>query len=652
MQYENRKVYENAMDQFNEADIKEFQLKDFKNSNNLELYSLLLLDIQNSYYQDNNLNVSEFYNSPQLINAFNIVQYKMNNLKLLFESRDTNLFGVWLWKQGEQLLIYADDLIPCKKNGDNYQLATVISKYRWPIILEKAIGKLLGFEYESFNIIQNDSIEFYLQMMTGSEVYEQEFQSIEELQEKIKANQEIYYVKYTQDSKTIAAVISFNKNNQQENVNLIQLIAPNEQSVYKKGRQKHESSCYLTWEEFKQNFQSIFVLVWMDDYKYRVNSIILKNPIERKSDFIEHTYCYKFKISEVGNYQLTLRQNDILINNGKIDIKDQKLKNQLGLIRMLLFQELDQTQYKFIDGICDFKNGISINSTLQKGEYCIVCQGYFNYFSNYTEKQQLEQVKLNLSMAGLNLNFNIDPDHLDEQKQIKLITSLIKVKSQQEKIRYFNTIGQPQIKVTTSQNYGFLYFYYENRGTIDIQEEIEFIQLGYLLNYQQLQKQNKDLVVVKVNNFQILLYTLNPKIILSQDPKIFEFQYKHRIINDIQQSEVINQNGQNQQQKGINEIIQLQNTEVIQCDSVVAYINQHDQGMIIQFENISEKNVEVTLQFSVLENLDVVENTNFNKDGMKYQFSVQPQSIMVMLFDVIEPSNPYHYKMKLDCFNN
>ncbi|CAD8191814.1 unnamed protein product [Paramecium octaurelia] len=648
MQYENREIYENAINSFNEADIKEFQLKYFKTSNNLELHSLSYLEIQNSYYADNNLMASEFYNSPQLINAFNIAQYKMNNLKLLFEQRDTNLFGVWLWKQGEQLLIYVDDLIPCKASGDNYEMATVTSKYRWPIILEKAIGKLLGFEYESFNLISNDSTEFYLQMITGSETYEQEFQTIEELQKKIKANQEIYYVKYKQDSKTIAAVISFNKNNQQENVNLIQLIAPNEESVFKKGKQKHESSCYLTWEEFKQNFESIYVVPWKDDYKYRVNTITLKNPIERKSDFIEHTYCYKFKISEPANYQLTLWQNDILIDTGKIEVKDQKLKNQLGLIRMLVFQELDQKQYKFVDGNTDFQNCISINSTLEKGEYCVVCQGYFNYFSNYTEKQKEEQFKLNLSMTGLNLNFNINPDNLDEQKQIKLITSLIKAKSQQGKKRSFDSIGQPYIKVTTNKNYGFLYFYYENRGTMDIKEEIEFKEMGYLVKYQSLQKQNTDLVVVKHNNFEILLYTLNPKIIFSQDRAKFQLQYKHKIINDFQQSAVINQNAQNQQVEWINTIIKHKNTQIISCDNVVAYINQHHQGVIILYQNISEKQIKVSTIFGQLENLTLAQKENFIVDEMKISFSAQPLSNIVMLFDITEGIN-YCFQMKLIC---
>ncbi|CAD8098069.1 unnamed protein product [Paramecium primaurelia] len=648
MQYSDRKNYDNALEYFQQANKKDFELKDINDISNLVLSEFQQLNIMKSYLPDYNLKASDFNCSFLLVNVFNIVQQKMRNLKQLFEQREDGLYGVWLWKQGEQYLIIVDDQIPCKLCGNNSQLATVISKYEWPIIMEKAIGKILGLEYNSLNLIQNDSIEYYLQMITGSEIQEQEIQSIEELQKKVRDQQQIYYVKYTQDSKTIASVIAIN--NEQENQKLVKLIAPNQQSVFLKGRQKHESSCYLTWDEFKQHFQTVYVLIWKDEY--RVTPVTLKNPIERKFDFIEHTYCYKFIIDDNANYQITLWQNNLIINQGKIQIKDEKLKNQLGLIRMLLFQELNQNQYQFIDGICDFQSNISINTILDKGNYCILCQGYFNNVQNYTEEQQLEQFKLNLTIKGLQVPQNIDPDNLDKQKQIKLIRSLIKKVSQKENTRSFNIIGQPQIQVITKQIYGFLYFYYENRGTIDIREKIEFIQLGHLINYESLKKKNKELIDIKQNNFKIILYTLDPKIILQQDTINFQYQYKHILIKENEQLEEFDQITQNIELDEFNQIIQNQNTKKIVCDFIDAYINQYQQGITILFQNNQENSVEVDLKFKELKNLRLVQNSIITTNDKSIRFSLEKQSKVKIQFDINEHANNYHYKMDLNCSNN
>lgn len=46
----------------------------------------------------------------------------------------------------------------------------------------------------------------------------------------------------------------------------------------------------------------------------------LEKPIERKTDIIEHTYFYKFKIEDNSNYWITLWQKEFIIEEGNIII--------------------------------------------------------------------------------------------------------------------------------------------------------------------------------------------------------------------------------------------------------------------------------------------------------------------------------------------
>ncbi|CAD8099773.1 unnamed protein product [Paramecium primaurelia] len=641
MQYEDRQKYDEEMKNFYLEQKQKFEQKDFydKSENQmLVLYELKQIEkIKNSYLADYKLKPSQFYNSFPLINAFNIVQSNMRNLKQLFEQREDGLFGVWLWEQGLQYLIIVDDQIPCKLNGNYPQLATITSEYEWPIILEKAIGKILGFGYNSFNVIKNDTIDFYLQMITGSLIYEQEFQSFEELEKIQKDKSNILFVKYYQDSKTIASVITITDKQQQQK--LIKLIAPNQQSIFKQGKQKEDSVCYLSWKEFKQNFQTVHVLIWKDEY--RVIAMSLEKPIERKTDIIEHTYFYKFKIEDNSNYWITLWQKEFIIEEGNIIIiNNQNKKNPFGLIRMLLFQELKDNQYRFIDGNCNFARSININPILEKGEYYILCQSYFNNQKNYSLEQLQKQFNLNLTIKGVKVPLNIYPNNQYEQQQINLIKSLIKDTLSKDNIRSFNQIQQPQIQVSTNKIYGFLYFYYENRGSIDIQEQIQFKELGYLIKYDSLQQQKQALVKVKQNYFQILLYTLDPKIILEQENISFQYEYTHTLINDNQIQIVESQRFQ--------EIINDQNTKKVECEQICIYINQHNQGIIIQYENNSEQNAQIELKFSEFINLCLFNNVDYNVNELSIKFSIQKLTKMQMFFDTIEPNKPYNYKLSFD----
>ncbi|CAD8195155.1 unnamed protein product [Paramecium pentaurelia] len=641
MQYEDRQKYDEEMKNFYLEQKQKFEQKDFydKSENQmLVLYELKQIEkIKNSYLADYKLKPSQFYNSFPLINAFNIVQSNMRNLKQLFEQREDGLFGVWLWEQGLQYLIIVDDQIPCKLNGNYPQLATITSEYEWPIILEKAIGYILGFGYNSFNVIKNDTIDFYLQMITGSLIYEQEFQSFEELEKIQKDKSNILFVKYYQDSKTIASVITIPDKQQQQK--LIKLIAPNQQSIFKQGKQKVDSVCYLNWEEFKQNFQTVHVLIWKDEY--RVTAMSLEKPIERKTDIIEHTYFYKFKIEDNSNYWITLWQKEYIIEEGNmIIINNQNEKKHFGLIRMLLFQELKANQYRFIDGNCNFARSIYINPFLEKGEYYILCQIYFNNQKNYSLEQLQKQFNLNLTIKGIKVPLNIYPNNQYEQQQINLIKSLIKDTQSKDNIRSFNQIQQPQILVSTNKIYGFLYFYYENRGSIDIQEQIQFKELGYLIKYDSLLQQKQALVKVKQNYFQILLYTLDPKIILEQENINFQYEYTHTLINDNQIQIVESQRFQ--------EIINDQNTKKIKCEQICIYINQHNQGIIMQYENNSEQHAQIELKFSEFINLCLVNKEDYNVNELSIKFSIQKLTKMQMFFDTIVPNKPYNYKLSFD----
>ncbi|CAD8118506.1 unnamed protein product [Paramecium sonneborni] len=539
MQYQNRTKFEQETQIFYTVNKKKFDDGRFDQENenrNLVLYELAQLEnIQKSYLQDLEIKDSSFFKSFALINAIFIVQQNMSNLKQNFEQREDRLFGVWLWQQGEQHLVIVDDQIPCIFRGNYPELATIISKYEWPIILQKAIGKFLGYGYNSFNSLKNETVDFFIQMITGSIIIEQEFQSIEELEKISRDKQVILFVKYTQNSQIIASIIEFTQIYMEGEQRLIRLIAPNQQSVFAQGRSKDYRSCYLNWQEFKQNFQTVHQLIWKDDY--RVTPVQLKNPSERsfgsnentlqnQYGFIEHTYLYKFKLDDDdNNYQITIWQKDYIINEGKIEILNNYSSQKLGLIRILLFQEFQPNQYKFIDGNCNFLSYISINQKLKKGDYFILCQGYFN---------QLQQRDLTLTIKGLQVPQSIIPDQQQDSKLIKLITTMIMNHTSLENTR---SIQEPQIQVTTNKAYGFLYFYYKNKGTIEIYEQVNFQQLGFFIEYNSLTQQQQFQIKVQQNHFQIQLYTLDPRIIIQQENLSFKYCYTYNNLDKQQQQQ-------------------------------------------------------------------------------------------------------------------
>ncbi|CAK62718.1 unnamed protein product (macronuclear) [Paramecium tetraurelia] len=650
MHYQNREAYTNQMDNLSQVGIKDFEQKDFYekcDNKMLVLHELKQFEkIQKSYNADPKLKASDFYSSFTFLNAVIVVQQNMGNLKKIFESND-ELYGVWLWKQGLEKLVIVDDQIPCKLSGNYPHLATIISEYQWPIILEKAIGKMLGLGYNSFKALKNDSIEFYLQvfflkltnqMITGQLIHEQEFQSFEDLEKKLKDKSNILFVKYQQDSKSIASVITTHPSDGQDQLKLIKLIAPNSESVYFQGRQKDDSVCYLSWEEFKTNFQSVHVLQWKDDYI--MTAISLENPIERKTDIIEHTYSYKFKIENQGNYQCTLWQKDFVIEDNEIIIRSQNNKKQIGLLRVLLFQELESNQYKFIDGQCDFQCDISINALLEKGEYLILCQAYFNNFGNDSQEPLQKYFDLNFSIKGEIANSKIYPDDQFEQKKINLIKSLIQHTLAKDKKRSIISSHQQQINVYTNQIYGFLYFYYENRGTIDIQEQIEFKEQGYLIRYDSLKKENQVLVEVKQNCFQILLYTLDPEIINKSENTNFQYQYTHALVGQCKH--------QIGQWKIHDQIRADQYTQKIVCDQFIAYINQNHSGITMQFQNNHEQDVSLELQFTELKNLRLAENPQCQIDGSSIYIQLQKKTEMQIYFQTNEPQQYYGHKITLE----
>ncbi|CAD8124087.1 unnamed protein product [Paramecium sonneborni] len=622
MYYQNKQKYDEEIKTFQEADKNQYNDATFNEKNrdkNLELTSLAKLEqIEKSYYQDFEMKESLFYKSFALTNAFFIVQQKMSSLKYHLEQReDEQLFGVWLWQQGEQHLIIVDDKIPCIQKQDGYELATVRSKYQWPIILQKAIGKLLGYGYDSFNLIQNDSIEFFTEIITGSIIIEQEFQSIEELEAKSRDKSIIVFVKYTQEQKTIAYQIEVKEKK------LINLIPPNQKSIFVKGSQ-------LNWEEFKQNFKTVHIVIWKDDY--RVTSVSLKNQIERQSDFIEHTYLYKFKIDHHADYQITIWQKDYIINEEQIEILNKNSRQKLGLIRILLFKEFKPNQYQFIDGNCDFLANLSINQKLDVGEYYILCQGYFNFLKNQSQEEQQKQKKLNLTIKGLNIPEIVNSDDQVESKLIRLISSFIK---NQASINNTRSIIQPEIQVTTDKAYGFLYFYYENKGTIDIYEEVNIKEQGHLISYDSLIKQSFFQVQVQQKHFQVVLYTLDPKIIQKNESLKFVYEYTHKILDE--------------QQYQKNKLLQDSKQRNIQCNQIKISINQHEQGIFIQFQNFSDQDNQVDLIFTELKNLSLVLNKDFNIQKNQINFSIQKKSKLMMFFDVIVPNSPYYYKWNINC---
>ncbi|CAD8208728.1 unnamed protein product [Paramecium octaurelia] len=643
MHYQKRDTYEKEMNNFNLVKKQDFEQKDFYekcNNNQLVLCELKQFEnIQKSYRADLKLKESDYYSSFTFFNSVTILQQNMSNLNQIFEQRDDDLYSVWLWEQGLEKLVIVDDQIPCKLSGNYPHLATIVSEYQWPLILEKAIGKMLGFQYNSFKALKNDSIEFYLQMITGQLIYEQQFQSFEDLKRKMKDKSNILFVKYQQDSKTIASVIAIPTSEGQDQLKLIKLIAPNSESIYFQGRQKVDSLCYLSWEEFNKNFQSVHVLTWKDDY--RVTAISLENPIKRTTDIIEHTYCYKFTIENQGDYQCTLWQKDFVIEENEIIIRSQNEKKQIGLLRMLLFQKLESNQYQFIDGCCDFQCNISINPFLEKGEYLILCQAYFNNFEKDSQNPQQQCFDLNFSIKGVIAPPNIYPDDQFEQQKINLIKTLIQHTLSQGKKRSVISNHQQQTSVITNQIYGFLYFYYENRGKIDIQEQIEFKELGYLIRYDSLKKENQVLVEVNKNCFQILLFTLDPEIIKKSGNTSFQYKYSHAIADSCKL--------QIEKQNILFQIKADEKTRKIECDKIIAYVTPHHSGIIIQVENNNlEQDAQVELKFTELTNLTIEESSQFKVVGSSIHFSIQKKTEEQLYFDIAVPEQYYGCKVDME----
>ncbi|CAD8098154.1 unnamed protein product [Paramecium sonneborni] len=409
--------------------------------NQIIFSSISNLEISNSLFPCKSIENSLYYKNSALINAFNVLQSNIQLMRNMYEQQE-NPFAVWLCDQGEWKIIIVNDKVP-----------------------QKAVAKLLGanFDWLTYHKNQNSKLE--------------------DLKVILDLKYSILYVELFQNSMNNAYVIkSIHNQNQQDFIEL--------QAINKK--------LFIMKEPFWKVLNSFQVgtlqrvVLFHKFIQIKILStfcLIMKNPIERKLDFLEHTYIYTFKINENKSCWFSILLNNQLKSN----------MNQLILLKIY---------------ICKLK----------KGQYTLLCQAEFYDHESLSQELKNQQQILKLQIQAIEPPKVFNQTHQNEVKLKELIIQMIRQKSTIQNTQNCKDQGFPDVQKTRGQIEGFIYIYYENHDDTKFEEKLEFFDDQNLIKYETQKMDTFVKISLPPQDYLLILYKFNPKVLLPQNK--ISFKYK------------------------------------------------------------------------------------------------------------------------------
>ncbi|CAD8181831.1 unnamed protein product [Paramecium octaurelia] len=561
------------------------------------------IDIPNSLRACLSFEISEYYNNFALINAINVLQSEIELMRNIYEIRE-NPFAIWLCDQGEWKLVIVNDQVPCVTNSDNQFEPMFKCTYLWAIIIEKAVAKLLGNSYNVFNHLVTNSIQSFVYLLTGQPITQIQINKIEELRTLVEEKNSIFYIEVNYKQRNNAYVISSLKENQ------VELQAINIQSICDAGMKLKDSKFLLSWDEFQK--QPLFqVHLNKDSHVY---TFTMKQPIERKLQFIEHTYIYNFQINKKDTYWISICQRDQNFNSQK-----QKQEIKYGLIRFLLFKN-HKKSYQLISDTNDFNQNLYHKIELEKGKYTLLCQAEFYNIESLSEELKNSQKILKLQIQGMKPPQNFDQSKQNEENLRELIIAIIRQISKTNKNIYtFQKEGFPQVQRIMDKTRGFMYIYYENHGDSDFEEYLQFNKHQNLINNETQQMETRRKVSIPPKEYKLLLYKYDPRALIKSPQICFECQVDFKIKPSV-----------------FEYIYFKQGVLYKEIKNLKIFIVEHEIGVSILFVNQANNTIQVTCELK-LQNLLIVQHKDLSLQGKIAKFQMMPQSDYFVLLNLENP---------------
>ncbi|CAD8085652.1 unnamed protein product [Paramecium primaurelia] len=600
-----------------------------KDYQKIQFYSIYDIEIPNSLIPCKQFGISQLYNNFALINAFNVLQSQIYLMKSIFE-RTEDPFAVWLCDQGEWKIIIVNDKVPCVKNVNNKIETTFKCNLQWPIIIEKAIVKLLGDSYNLLNDLVTTSISSFIYLLIGQPISKIQMKTIQELQSQLEQKNSIFYIEVYYKQRHNAYVITSVKENN------VVLQAINQDLIYNEGVILQDSKFLLKWSQFQ--LQTIFQVHL--NYGYQTYTFTMQQPMKRIQQFIEHTYIYTFKINNKqkneATYWISICQRDQNMNSSQ-----QKKEIKYGLIRLLLFKNNNKT-YQFLSESIDCNQNLFLETELSSGTYTLVCQAEYFDFESIPEELQNQQSTLKLQIQGIQITQKFDQTNQNEQKLRELIITMIRQKTTTQNLYIYKDEEFPQVQRTLERTKGFLYIYYENHGDSNFEEYLEFITHRNLIRHETQEMDTKIKVSIPPKQYMLYLYKFDPKVLL--DSNSISFEYQISFYNKIQ-SEIV------ERPSLFDYIYSQKNLQYKEIKNPEIFIQQHGQGVLFLFQNIESNSIDVECDLT-LNNLKILYNDTITLKEKIIKFQMKPKTKQFILLEIINQRQKYYnYKMKVSVQN-
>ncbi|CAD8065916.1 unnamed protein product [Paramecium primaurelia] len=606
---------------------------------------------------------SQYYQDNSLINAFNILQKDIQFVKNIYLNLNS-LYGVWLNLQGEWHLIKIDEKIPCYLTGNIQKLATLECECEWPIIIEKAIVKVLGKNYDILNRLIEESIESFMFMLIGQPIIKVSTEDINNLKNVIISQMQFHSLLFAVQKQNglecgyvIQTIVKGNIKEQE----LIQMRAANRNLVIQGQQQIQNDKCifFLTFKQFSEIFPELCIIQHHPNYQWNSKELFQQEKREFQQ-YIENTYCYDFDIIQESHLYISICQRDQNFNSNQLvsPIK-------YGLIRILISKKNDD-QYEFLTGDYNIKQNVCLDiQSLAQGSYTLFCQAYFYNQIENNPKLQQEQQRLFVQYFGSSVPDNLIINKNDIQEQSKLmLASLAIANVNEENTRTYEQLEQPEIQVTTQMNLGMLYFYYRNMGTTKIEEEVIFDNCDNIIDYETMKTLNKFNVTVPPHIDYLKLYVYDPFVIFNEDQPIFQYSCNIKSLVHSSKKTLMAQstnfskinNKQSIFESTANnpslELITYMKENAKQATriwnnnhiDVQMYIYQHQEGVIILYLNNTQNIYEEKLTF-ILDNL-TINCTASLRQGNQVFFQLDSYAHLFIYLDIIDIKKPYSHKIQ------
>ncbi|CAK89057.1 unnamed protein product (macronuclear) [Paramecium tetraurelia] len=592
-----------------------FQLN-LNNFPNISIKSIDDIDIPNSLRACLSFQISKYYDHFALINAFNVLQSEIELMRNIYEIRE-NPFAVWLCDQGEWKISIVDDQVLCLKNSDETLFKCT---YQWAIIIEKAVAKLLGNSYNQLNRYNRLYMQFdvvYFKLLIGQPITQIQMNRIEELRTLLEQKSSIFYIEVNYKQRNNAYVILSIKENQ------VELQAINQESICDAGVKQNDSKFLFSWNEFQQ-----YPLFQVHLNKNsQIYTFTMQQPMERKLQFIEHTYIYNFQINKKDTYWISICQRDQNFNSLK---QQQEIK--YGLIRFLLFKN-HKKSYQLISDTNDFNQNLYHRTELEKGKYTLLCQAEFYNLELLSQELQNQQKVLKLQIQGLKPPQNFDQSEQSEGKLKELMVAIIRQtsKANRQNIGKLQKEGFPQVQMTMDNTIGFMYIYYENHGDLHFEEYLQFNIHENLINYETQQMETFRKVSIPPKEYMLLLYKFDPRTLLQSPVIRFKCQVDFKIKPSVFEYIYFKQDVQ---------FIEIQNLKI--------FIMENKKGVLLHFVNQSNNIRKVECELK-LNNLLIVQNENLTLKDKIANFEMKSKSNYVILLNFQNPQEQkYNCEIKVN----